>query len=73
MNAEDRVYRRVPCNPVGYCTCGWCGCRSFVPPPPVREYRALPRLLLLEGRLEEANMYQDRWEHHGSYEELEEI
>lgn len=60
-------YRRVPPNPEARCTCGWCGCRAPALPP-AREYRPLPLLLKLEGRHQEADELQDRWEKYGSYE-----
>ena len=43
----------------------------FVRLPPLRKYNALPTLLRLEGRFEEAEMYQDRWEKFGTYQEQE--
>lgn len=61
-------YRRIPANPEGRCTCGWCGCRTFSPPPPPRKYAPLPQLLKQEGRQREADRLQDHLEKFGRYE-----
>lgn len=65
---SNSVKRTAP-NPDPHRKCArpWCGCH-FTPPAPKRVYRALPALLVLEGRQQEADELQDRWDKYGSYE-----
>lgn len=52
----------------GECRRPWCGCNTFVPPPPLPRSTPLVQVLRLEGRHAAAEAYQQQWELEGNYE-----